>query len=400
MASAAAAVAPATLLPTDVLTIIFAYAPTRARLRALSPVCKRWRVAALRSVTSLTFYRHHVDTWDLRALHRLLPSLTDLTIAEYCPSQYVITSLRCLALDEFVLIRLFDDEAANYGSTLLTATLPSLTSLSLTVSSALVVSAARGSPFTGEDNPIVDLLSAHSTQLATLAFHCHCQPIRQAVRTLLHFPALTALAYTSSCGADLDIIHHAPLLHSLELTSGHEVLTAPPAMLTSLTRLHCPFRFDSSHLRRLQPFDEHRVLNTRTAWDVLRAIPNVSHLEITPAAPLPSAPARLPYLRSVRLTDVREGWDVNEALRFASLLLAWHADTLRSLGLFLRGALSTRQRKQLTQLVWQAMQLGVRDITIEVNPPATLWIPVAECGWVDVRVALGKGRFRLMRDRE
>ena len=74
-------------------------------------------MAALRSVTSLTFYRHHVDTWDLRALHRLLPSLTGLTIVEYCPSQYVITSLRCLALDEFVLIRLFNDEAGNYGST-------------------------------------------------------------------------------------------------------------------------------------------------------------------------------------------------------------------------------------------------------------------------------------------
>lgn len=395
-----ASAAHAATLPTDVLALIFAYAPTRARLRALSPVCKRWRAAALRSVSSLTFYRHHADTWDLRALHRLLPSLTDLTIAEYCPSQYVITLLRRLALDEFVLLRLFDDEVAAYGSTLLTATLPSLTSLSLTVSSALVVSAARGSPFTGDDNPIVDLLATHATQLVSLTFHCECKPIRQAVCTLLHFPTLTALNFTSSCAADLEIIRQAPLLHSLELKAGDEVLLLPPTMLTSLTRLHSRYRPDPSLMPRLQPRDQLCLLNTRDAWDKLRTMHNVSDLEITPAAPLPTGPARLPYLRSVRLTDLREGWDVNEAIRLASLLLSWHTATLRSLSLFMRGALSTRQRKQLSQLVCQAMEQGVRDITIDVNPPATLCITVAEYGWVDVRVGLGKGRFRLLRDHE
>lgn len=44
---------PVHMLPVDVLVYIIDYAPLHGRLCAISLVCKRWRLAAMRSITSI-----------------------------------------------------------------------------------------------------------------------------------------------------------------------------------------------------------------------------------------------------------------------------------------------------------------------------------------------------------
>lgn len=62
-------------LPNDVLVFIVALFPLRPRLLSLSRVCKQWRAATLRSVTTL----HRGDENVARALS-IFPCLTDLEL--------------------------------------------------------------------------------------------------------------------------------------------------------------------------------------------------------------------------------------------------------------------------------------------------------------------------------
>lgn len=74
-------------LPIDVLMLIFDRIRTRPLLRSVSLVSKRWRAAALRSVTMLGSHkasdrlrRHYIPS-DFDRLSTLFPRLTTLTIA-------------------------------------------------------------------------------------------------------------------------------------------------------------------------------------------------------------------------------------------------------------------------------------------------------------------------------
>lgn len=74
-------------LPVDVLACIFALAPFSARLRTLSFVSKRWRLAVLRSVTDFTYAR---TTVDLPSILSVFSSLTSLNIVRGPPSPIVL----------------------------------------------------------------------------------------------------------------------------------------------------------------------------------------------------------------------------------------------------------------------------------------------------------------------
>lgn len=68
---------PIDLLPLDLLQLILALIPCRPRTLVCSYISKRWRAAALRTLSSFTL-RHELLRW--RSLSGLLPALTDLTI--------------------------------------------------------------------------------------------------------------------------------------------------------------------------------------------------------------------------------------------------------------------------------------------------------------------------------
>lgn len=90
--------APIDSLPLDVLCLILSSFPVRARLRCASRVCRRWRTAALRSVTSLTFAT--CAAANLGPLLQLFPSVTQLDVRRRTerPAALPLT-LRRLALE-------------------------------------------------------------------------------------------------------------------------------------------------------------------------------------------------------------------------------------------------------------------------------------------------------------
>lgn len=83
-------------LPVDVLACIFAFAPFSARLRTLSFVSKRCRLAVLRSVSDFTYARATVD---LPSILSLFSSLSSLNVVRVHPTPIVLPrQLRRLTL--------------------------------------------------------------------------------------------------------------------------------------------------------------------------------------------------------------------------------------------------------------------------------------------------------------
>lgn len=79
---------PIQTLPSDLLGEVFSYISFSARLKSVSFVCKRWRAAALKSVTRLVLHEHCVEEY-VDAVIKLFPSLTalDLRIVPHlCPA--------------------------------------------------------------------------------------------------------------------------------------------------------------------------------------------------------------------------------------------------------------------------------------------------------------------------
>lgn len=109
------------LLPFDVLMVIFSYFPNRVRLRCLSFVCKRWRTAALRSVTSYIWgdYAFRREGPPFEALMKLMPSITHLTLMVPSTRFMLPDSIRSLALSD-------------YASALAPQHCPNITALSFT----------------------------------------------------------------------------------------------------------------------------------------------------------------------------------------------------------------------------------------------------------------------------
>lgn len=84
-------------IPSEILGLIFAHFPLRARLRSVSRVCKRWRAAVLRSVDSFAYTGRSGD--NLRAILSLFPALTHLDVLARSESPAVLpATLRSLEL--------------------------------------------------------------------------------------------------------------------------------------------------------------------------------------------------------------------------------------------------------------------------------------------------------------
>lgn len=84
-------------IPIEVLGLIFARFPLRARLRSVACVCKRWRTAALRTVTSFCYTG--AGGARLSDVLSLLPALTHIDVRGRSESPAALPStLRSLDL--------------------------------------------------------------------------------------------------------------------------------------------------------------------------------------------------------------------------------------------------------------------------------------------------------------
>lgn len=168
-------------LPTDLLVLLFAFFPVRARMLAAAPVCRRWRAAAFRSITSVDLACINVAGFlPLPACLAHFPNLTELTFDDS------ITNNACRIPSTLRSLTIRYKAPANDGP------LPALTALNALVKS--------------NPSAFIPLLRQSVSSLASLEMHLPDD--RAAVDELAaylaatHFPALTRLAYDQPAATD------------------------------------------------------------------------------------------------------------------------------------------------------------------------------------------------------
>lgn len=201
-ASLTTAAAPINTLPSELLIAIFTYAPHLARLRALALVCKRWRIAVLRSIRSFVWQLfgqgHHDSCKDrsLAAVLALLPGLTSLEIKDDACDAVLPVGLRCLKIKPL--------PTEFHSISFLSAHLPSLTALHLGSFRGCTDSTVMA---------VVDFASAHSSQLLELSLASVPQTLARQ-----QWPALRRLVLPHMMHSDsLEVFDHAPCLQELSV---------------------------------------------------------------------------------------------------------------------------------------------------------------------------------------
>lgn len=302
-------------LPLELLALIFARAPFRARLRAIGLVSRRFRTAALRSVDTLALVRGDiVAPAVLPAALALFPALTDLALSTHCPLLALPSSLQRLSLRGGLEVLMRTEEAG--VRTVLSATFPALTALSLSTCHG-VRAHSRRLP----QNPLVAFVARHAPRLRALTLQCTLFALAAQV-VAAPFPALEELDLSAELRTPRleALLRSAPRLRETALRQSDELLALPPALLTSLTRLE-PGAYVSPELgallRRL-PSLRHVGADAETlaafglrafayhvhlAHEPFRALEhcsNVVDLTISPMCRGPFVPPRLPTCASSR----------------------------------------------------------------------------------------------------
>lgn len=155
-------------LPIDVIALIAAQAPFLARLRTVSFVCKRWRVACLRSVRRFRLARsipaEPAHQQELDACVALFPSLTSVKLSGHALVAALPTTLTAisLTLSPDSLTWLADREACG-SPTFLAAYFPRLAAFRFCVESDGAVPCW---PL------LVAFLARHKTSLTSLKMEC------------------------------------------------------------------------------------------------------------------------------------------------------------------------------------------------------------------------------------
>lgn len=380
-------------LPTDLLLVLFAPLPPLALIRSISLVCKRWRVVALRSITSFTF-----RGGDLLGLSAL-PSLTSLDIMALGRSSSALpTTLRSLTLNLGPLggtsVSLL--EAILLGST------PLLTSLS--------ISGVRSVIITNALDPFLQKTVSRLTHMQIDGLAAHAM-------TLVRYytPSLHTLRILST---DDDVIlrrylglttMQRPRLANLDISSSHREF--PVWLRTAVTCLHVTSRFRTPEhagllatLPRLQEiwadedlFGWHDTrLVALTLPDCLHyaplGLPRLRRLSVQPNDVPPALPPslRLPMLSSLRLVGMPRQWRVTDVIHVVRF--AMQATTaLRDVALKVE-AIHDRldARKQIGDLFTHMVQYGVSSVSVATSRAGALaaLVPPAaiKYGWLRVEL--------------
>lgn len=236
-------------LPRDLLSAIFDFAPHQARLRVLSTVCKRWRAAALRSISIFT----PSERASVKEAVALLPCLRELDLSTCLPE----------CIDSFTLPYLVRLTLTGSFSSVFSTRLPHLTALTLFGQPTYL-------PFAG-------FLRVHSTQLVELSL-VGCDNLTHL--TSLEWPALRKLTMAYPVIPDAyTLIERATALKELALeTSTSQFVRLSDCYLTSLTSIDCLHEVTSESVKKLVRLTTLRLLNPKSVMhlkDVLTLPPQL-----------------------------------------------------------------------------------------------------------------------------
>lgn len=373
--TASAPVSPATAdsLPIDVLAKIFDYAPHAARLLAISPVCKRWRSAALRSIKS--FRADIVKAQKMAAILALFPSLTDLTICRDISFFALPTTLQSLSLTKSYVIRTLQEEMGG-GATFLSQRFPHLTALDTDDASG-PTSSLKPADYA----PFERFLGAHVLQLSSFKWRpsdhiprgvafstwpaLHTLEVRDTM--LRHWssppPALTDLTLWSYNSDDLMAVAECWLtaLTSIELFASAQSdatygrLRRCPR-LRSLSVCGCKdTALMARHADLFHRFASSVDVNSERDWEWLSRCKSAKWLAIT--APFPSVPDAhyLPPLEAITLRRGYTNISTVEMLTYAMTVLS-KFPSLTNLNVEVAGSDAAGEWQRLIE---QAVVLGV-----------------------------------------
>lgn len=269
------------LLPIDVLTVIFQRLPLPARLIVGGQVCRRWRIAVMRSITKLSLNRFGPSTAVITAtfpcvskmrisldscylqeplpttLQELLISfsdekamerkekmkisphppekLTSLTLPPHAPLQLFLPWFKQLSSRLTRLSFCLPARVCNLleDDFLMRSHLSSLTSLSLFFDSRHV-------------EPLVNFLRRHSSQIVSLKLNGLAQHHGNCIlpHVSFLFPVLRTLSLSFIQDVDvLALIRFSPQLKELRLYGGQPqlalALLRAPQLQAIITRMHC-----------------------------------------------------------------------------------------------------------------------------------------------------------------
>lgn len=334
-----ASASPISLLPVDVLTLIFACIPHHARFLSLSFVCRLWRRAVLRSISFMKLCRET----QLRTFG-LFPTLTHLNLK----GQSVSTSLRHLVLPSLRFLKLHFGDESLLGA-------------------------------------ISEFLANHATQLDSLAVVCvwfsGMEEHSSAALCKLNFPRLQTLelcgawlvnstcwlkvvpSLTSLKTRDWPVLHRfstdailqagmahseglkkLPKLRSIYFTSFPQFFDVLQAQLTHLTVIElCRYAtlnpFPQGHCQRLS-----------------------QHITLSPNHDILPPPASLAALKSIDLGTFASAWQWRDALmRLQWLLEHTSSPSIKRLTLYVTPGPASSAEECITL----ALQYGIQSISIQ-----------------------------------
>lgn len=376
-------------LPLDLLAYAFGFTPRCARLWVISLVCKRWRTAALRSITTLLLMRPKPGPTKLA----LLPALAHLKLHRAI-DEALPTSLRSLCL---------------YGSA--TRMLHEAVSVSRRYPSLTKLALPHGCQ-DASTSFLLHFLRDHSTQIERL----HLGPVPAALMaelSLLPWPRLKCLSVNGCPG-----LAHLPTLSALKLMILMEdFLTIPSQVLPVITSLYFHSDlWDPVVLDRLRQCTRLRSVTTRSwsipdetqyadiiagsitqvmlkddqSWEWLAQFRALEELHVGPhcLAPSLSAAITFPRLSSVHVGDLRPVPAI-AALALAEQIIRCFP-RVRTLSLYLDASAVTSDvlAKGLCELVTLCASLGLSLVHVSVKRLALEWTPPPAVvnGWIAAKV--------------
>lgn len=416
--------APLDALPLDVLVCITSLAPILARLRTLSFVSKRWRIACLRSIRHLRFAASNPTERAARfaSAVSLLPSLASLNLSDLnlCvtpPTSITELHVKLAGRAGLSLVHLEAEGQPNVFSSYL----PRLTKLN--------VELRRDPQDKATETLVWPLLARHLSALTSLKLDQFIDKTSNLITQLANAPLpqmrdLTLQSWSCTHQLLARILSNAPKLQSLRLICGISLadlctiqgnLLAPLRVLTLSP--HCSLRRTQEQIQFLEALPNLRTIITGSfplppslrfrlsplgvsatlAPDDIPRYRHALRLQIKACAP-PVAP--LPPLPPYKVVETARAPPAIAVAWALAIISAAHS--VRHLDVALSTLPPDALRTAITQLVEASVQHCVRELTVraivsggtlsEKGKALSAWaameaiqrlcFPVVERGWL------------------
>lgn len=292
--AAASTIRAISVLHGDILSLVFAFTPIRARILTLSLVCKRWRVAAVRSVRHLELQGDLLQVDVVQKLIRNFPLITSVSL------RYYASKGGSLALPAQLTRLKINIETYKSGPLCFTSHFASLTALSLRISDTNFYYVSV-------------FLKRHCAILLKLKIYGDLTT-NECARNILRFlsedipdglPALLELHLpTTELSTIQCLITRAPSLTTLTLSAYRlaDIMPIPISTLVSCKNLHLRFKCPTlgSEVEWIKKLSNLRSLNCLSQHSALA--PYVTFHTLTRSEPWYTL-ATYTALRSLQVSD-------------------------------------------------------------------------------------------------